>query len=103
MKLQADPTVKFAVGDFTIRRILNKHLEYDSPYNTYMYTGLPPGPITTPSKSSIKSVLNAEETDYLYFCAREDFSGFHNFANNYTEHMKNARKYQKALTERGIK
>lgn len=103
MKLQADPTVKFAVADFTLRRILNKHTEFDSPYNTYMYLGLPPGPITTPSKSSISAVLNAQETDYLYFCAREDFSGFHNFANSYTEHMKNARKYQKALTERGIK
>lgn len=103
MKLQADPTVKFAVNDFTIRRVLNVHLEYDSPYNTYMYAGLPPGPITTPSKASIDAVLNVKETDYLYFCAREDFSGYHNFSSSYSEHMKNARKYQRALNEQGIK
>jgi len=103
MKLQADPTVKYAVNDFTLRRILNVHLEYDSPYNTYMYAGLPPGPITTPSKSSIDAVLNAKETDYIYFCAKEDFSGYHNFASNYKDHMKNARAYQKALNEEGIK
>lgn len=103
MKLQADPTVKYAVNDFTLRRILNVHLEYDSPYNTYMYAGLPPGPITTPSKSSINAVLNAKETDYVYFCAKEDFSGYHNFASSYKEHMKNARIYQKALNEQGIK
>lgn len=103
MKLDADPTVKFAVQDFGLRRILNKHLKFDSPYNTYMYPGLPPGPIATPSKSSINAVLNAAETDYLYFCAKEDFSGFHNFARSYSEHIRNARRYQKALNERGIK
>ncbi|MCB9045881.1 MAG: endolytic transglycosylase MltG [Chitinophagales bacterium] len=103
MKLQADPTVKFAVNDFALKRILNIHLEFDSPYNTYLYAGLPPGPITTPSKSSIEAVLNAKETDYIYFCAKEDFSGYHNFASNYKEHMKNAREYQKALNENGIK
>lgn len=103
MKLQADPTVKFALNDFAIKRVLEGHLAYDSPYNTYMYAGLPPGPINTPSKSSINAVLNAPKTDYLYFCAKEDFSGYHSFATNYTEHMKNARAYQKALNEQGIR
>lgn len=103
MKLDADPTVKFALKDFGLRRILNVHLKFDSPYNTYKYAGLPPGPIATPSKSSINAVLNAAETDYIYFCAKEDFSGYHNFARNYRQHIKNARKYQKALNERGIK
>ncbi len=103
MALQADPTLKFAVNDFTIKRVLDIHKEQDSPYNTYLNTGLPPGPICTPSKTSIDAVLNATETDYLYFCAREDFSGYHNFASNYNEHMKNARIYQKALNEAGIK
>lgn len=103
MALQADPTLKFAVNDFTIKRVLDIHKEQDSPYNTYLNTGLPPGPICTPSKASIDAVLNAPETDYLYFCAKEDFSGYHNFASNYNEHMKNARAYQKALNEAGIK
>ena len=103
MKLQADPTVKFAMNDFALKRILSIHTEYDSPYNTYMYAGLPPGPIATPSKRSIDAVLNAKETDYLYFCAKEDFSGYHSFASNYKEHMKNANAYQKALNEEGIK
>lgn len=103
MKLQADPTVKFALNDFTIKRVLEGHLAFDSRYNTYMYAGLPPGPINTPSKSSINAVLNAPKTDYVYFCAKDDFSGYHSFASNYTEHMKNARAYQKALDERGIK
>lgn len=103
MALQADPTLKFAVNDFTIKRVLDIHKEHISPYNTYKNTGLPPGPICTPSKASIDAVLNAKETDYLYFCAREDFSGYHNFASNYNEHMKNARAYQKALNEAGIK
>lgn len=103
MKLQADPTVKFAMNDFALKRILSIHTEYDSPYNTYMYAGLPPGPIATPSKKSIDAVLNAKETDYLYFCAKEDFSGYHSFASNYKEHMKNANAYQKALNEEGIK
>jgi len=103
MPLQADPTVKFAVGDFAIKRVLKVHTEFDSPYNTYMYAGLPPGPINTPSKATINAVLHTEPTDYLYFCAKEDFSGYHNFASNYNEHMKNARAYQKALNEAGIK
>lgn len=102
MPLQADPTLKFAIGDFAIRRILNEHVAYDSPYNTYMYPGLPPGPICTPQKSTIDAVLKTPKTEYLYFCAKEDFSGYHNFAKSYTDHMKNAKAYQKALNERGI-
>jgi len=102
MRLQADPTVKFAVGDFTIRRITGTHLATISPYNTYMYAGLPPGPICTPSKKSIEAVLNAPDTKYLYFCAKEDFSGYHRFATNLAEHAKNARLYQQALNARGI-
>ena len=102
MLLQADPTVKYAVGDFTIKRILNKHLVVDSPYNTYKYGGIPPGPICIPSISSIDAVLANQKTDYLYFCAKEDFSGFHNFAKNMEEHMANARKYQHALNQHKI-
>jgi UPF0755 protein len=102
MKLQADPTVKFAVGDFSIRRVTGVHLQTNSPYNTYMYAGLPPGPVCTPSKKSIDAVLNAPQTKYIYFCAKEDFSGYHRFATNYIDHMKNARLYQQALDARGI-
>jgi UPF0755 protein len=102
MKLQADPTVKYAVGDFTIRRITGAHLAFVSPYNTYLNTGLPPGPICTPSVSSIKAVLDAPKTNYLYFCAREDFSGYHNFAATYAEQEKNAALYQQALDARNI-
>lgn len=103
MLLQADPTVKFALGDWSIRRVLHKHLEYDSPYNTYRYKGLPPTPIALPALSSIEAVLNAEENDYLYMCAKEDFSGQHNFATNYSQHLRNARKYTQALNKKGIK
>lgn len=103
MKLQADPTIKFAMNNFALRRITGEYLNYESPYNTYKYAGLPPGPIATPSKASIDAVLNAPATDYIYFCAREDFSGYHNFASNYAEHMNNARKYQQALNARGIR
>ncbi|MEJ8756164.1 endolytic transglycosylase MltG [Pontibacter sp. H259] len=102
MLLQADPTVVFAVGDFTIRRVLNVHLRHDSPYNTYMYKGLPPGPINMPNISSIDAVLNPEKHDYIYFCAKEDFSGYHSFATNVADHQANARRYQKALNERKI-
>ncbi|MHC2992910.1 aminodeoxychorismate lyase, partial [Pontibacter sp. HJ8] len=100
--LQADPTVVFAVRDFNIRRVLNVHLQHDSPYNTYRYAGLPPGPINVPDISSIDAVLNPEQHNYIYFCAKEDFSGYHSFAVTHAEHMANARRYQKALTERNI-
>ena len=98
MLLQADPTVVYAVGDFSIRRVLNVHTQTDSPYNTYRYKGLPPGPINLPSITSIDAVLNPEKHDYIYFCAKEDFSGYHSFAKNEADHLTNARRYQKALT-----
>lgn len=103
MKLQADPTVKFALGRFDLRRILHEHLTVDCPYNTYRYEGLPPGPICLPSLQSIEAVLHAEDHDYLYMCAKEDFSGTHNFARTYAEHMANARRYRAALNARGIR
>lgn len=103
MLLQADPTVKYAVGDFALRRILKEHLQADSPYNTYRSKGLPPGPICTPSVSSLDAVLQNKPTNYLYFCARADFCGYHSFASTYSQHRANARAYQKALTERGIR
>ena len=103
MPLQADPTVKFAIGDPSIRRILNRHLTFDSPYNTYKYKGLPPGPIAIPSIEAIDAVLNYEKTPYIYFCAKSDFSGAHTFAITQNEHLKNAREYQAALNKRNIK
>lgn len=103
MPLQADPTVKFALKQFELKRIWQKQLQTDSPYNTYIYEGLPPGPIKIASIKGIDAVLNATEHDYLYMCAKEDFSGTHNFASNYKEHLLNAAKYTKALNERGIK
>lgn len=103
MPLQADPTVVFAVGDFSIRRVLSGHKEVDSPYNTYKYKGLPPGPIAIASRPAIKAVLNPEKHDYLFFCAREDFSGYHNFTRDFDEHLKNARNYQAALNKAGIR
>lgn len=103
MKLQADPTAKFAYGDFMLKRITSVQTSYESPYNTYQVTGLPPGPICTPSEKSIDAVLNASRTDYLFFCAKEDFSGYHNFAATLKEHSENARKYHDALNRRGIK
>ena len=102
MKLQADPTVKFAVGDFSIRRVAGPMLDNTSPYNTYLYEGLPPGPICTPSVNSIEAVLQSPKTTYLYFCAKEDFSGRSVFASTYDEQLKNAHAYQKALDARGI-
>jgi len=96
--LQADPTLKFAVGDFTLKRILNVHKEVDSPYNTYLYAGLPPGPINLPEINSLDAVLDYFPSDYLYMCAKEDFSGKHNFTSDYQEHMNNAIRYQRALT-----
>lgn len=103
MMLQADPTVVFAAGDFSIRRVLNKHLEIDSPYNTYKNTGLPPGPINVPNASSVDAVLNYEKHKYIFFCASDDFSGYHNFARTSAEHSRNAAKYQRALNKKGIK
>ena len=100
--LQADPTVKFAVGDFSIKRVLNKHLEIESPYNTYKYAGLPPGPINFPEVSSIDAVLDYEKHNYIYMCAKEDFSGFHNFAATLKQHNINAEKYRNALNENRI-
>jgi UPF0755 protein len=101
--LQADPTVIFAAKDFTIRRVLNKHLAIPSPYNTYLNRGLPPGPITLPSIASIDAVLNPQKHEYIYMCAKDDFSGYHNFAKTMSEHLVNARKFQRALNERNIK
>lgn len=98
MALQADPTLVFAVGDFSLKRILNEHKEVDSPYNTYQHTGLPPGPINMPQIAMIDAVLHYQKHNYIYMCAREDFSGFHNFATNLNDHSRNARKYQQALT-----
>jgi UPF0755 protein len=103
MRLQADPTLVFAHGDFSIRRVLKRHKNIDSPYNTYRYAGLPPGPIAFPSISSIDAVLNYETHDYLYFAAREDFSGYHNFSRTYYQHLANARRYHRALNERNIR
>ena len=103
MPLQADPTVKFALKNFALRRIYHDMLFYDSPYNTYRYEGLPPGPIKIASIKGIDAVLNNIHHDYLYMCAKEDFSGTHNFAVTYSEHLRNAARYAKALNERNIK
>jgi len=99
MKLQADPTVKFALGDLSLKRILTVHTDYDNPYNTYFNLGLPPGPICLPETSTIDAVLNAEEHAYLYFCAKEDLSGYHVFNTTYTAHLQTARLYQAALNK----
>ena len=103
MPLQADPTVKYAVGDFTLRRILNKHLAVESPFNTYLHTGLPPAPICLPSKSSVEAVLHAPETPYLYFCASDKMDGTHRFAATLAEHNSNANAFHHALNTRGIR
>lgn len=103
MLLQADPTVKFALGNFALRRLYNSHLACDNPYNTYKYTGLPPGPICVPSPQAINAVLHPAQHNYLYMCAKEDFSSAHNFAATYAEHLANARRYQQALNQRNIK
>lgn len=101
--LQADPTVKFAVGDFTLQRILFEHLEVDSPYNTYKYAGLPPGPLRIPTIKGMDSVLNYMKHNYLYMCAKEDFSGRHNFAATLAEHNRNANRYRAELNRRKIR
>lgn len=103
MKLESDPTVIFAMKDFTIQRVLNRYLSVPSPYNTYANTGLPPGPIMMPSVNAVKAVLNYKPSNYIYMCAKEDFSGSHNFADNIADHNKNAAKFRQALNERNIK
>lgn len=102
MLLQADPTLVYANRDFTARRVLNKHKNIDSPYNTYKYKGLPPGPICLPSISSIDAVLNSKGHSYLYFCAKADNSGYHSFAATYKEHLRNARTFQRELNKRKV-
>ena len=101
--LQADPTVKFAVGDFTLQRILFEHLEVNSPYNTYKHAGLPPGPLRIPTIKGMDSVLNYMKHNYLYMCAKEDFSGRHNFAATLAEHNRNANRYRAELNRRKIR
>ncbi len=103
MPLQADPTVVFATGQFDLQRVLYRHLEVDSPYNTYLYSGLPPGPIYMPSIESIDAVLDFEEHDYLYMCAPPNDSGLHAFATNLRAHNANAKRYQQWLNARGIR
>jgi UPF0755 protein len=102
-KLEADPTLVFALGDFTVRRVLNAYKQIDSPYNTYLYQGLPPGPICMPSVSSVDAVLNYTRHDFLFFCASVDSPGFHCFAKTYEQHKVNARKFQKELNKRNIR
>ena len=97
MRLAADPTVKYALRDFGLKRIYHKHLQFPSPYNTYLNSGLPPGPICTPSIKTIDAVLNSPQTDYLFFVARSDFSGYSDFASDYRQHQQNAKAYQHAL------
>lgn len=103
MKLQADPTVKFAMKNFALKRIRLAHLSYNSPFNTYTSTGLPPGPICTPSTKTIDAVLDAPQTNYIYFVAKPDWSGLSNFTESYTQHMVNAKNYQRFLDSVGIK
>jgi len=102
-KLEADPTLVYALGNFSIRRVLNEYKEIDSPYNTYMYEGLPPGPICLPSQASILAVLNHATHQYMFFCAKDDFSGYHAFAKDYATHLLNARRFQKELNRRSIR
>jgi UPF0755 protein len=103
MPLQADPTVKFAIGDFSIKRITGEHLKFESPYNTYRNTGLPPGPIRIPAKATMQALLDSEPHEYIYMCAKEDLSGRHNFAVSYSVHQQNAARYRRALDQLGIK
>lgn len=103
MPLESDPTLVFALGDFSIRRVLNKDKEIESPYNTYKYRGLPPAPINLPEISSIDAVLNYKKHNYIFMCAKEDFSGYHNFSRTLAQHNRYARQYQLALNKKGIK
>ena len=102
MRLQSDPTLIFAFGDYSIKRVLNVHKEIESPYNTYKYAGLPPGPINIPQMSSIVAVLNAEKHNYLYMCAKADFSGFHEFSTSLSQHNRYAEAYRRELNRRRI-
>lgn len=101
MRLEADPTVRYAGGDFTVKRILRPS-EVEGPYNTYLHYGLPPGPIRTTSVETIDAILDSKPHDYIFMCAKEDFSGYHNFAATYAEHQMNARRYKRELDRRGI-
>ncbi len=103
MPLQADPTVKYALQDFALRRILHRHLKYPSPYNTYLHRGLPPSPICMPPLAAVDAVLDYERHDYLFFCARPSFDGYHDFARTYGEHLRNARAYSAELNRRNIR
>jgi UPF0755 protein len=102
MPLQADPTIKYALGKIKLKRILHKHTEFRSVYNTYMHPGLPPGPISIPSIKSIDAVLNYQKHSYLYFCANSDFSGSHLFAKTLGQHNRNAEAYQNALNNKKV-
>ena len=102
-KLEADPTLVYASGNFGLRRVLNEHKEIDSPYNTYLYTGLPSGPICMSAVVTVDAVLNYQKHEYMFFCAKDDFSGYHSFAKTYEQHLLNARRFQKELNRRGIK
>lgn len=103
MRLQSDPTVRYAMNDFTIKRVLNSYLKFESPFNTYIIKGLPPAPIRTTDKATVDSILNSKPHDYLYMCAKEDLSGYHNFSVTLAEHTRNALRYQHTLDMRDIK
>lgn len=103
MKLQADPTVKFAINQPKLKRVLNRHLKHDSPYNTYLYKGLPPGPICIPEITAIDAVLNYKKHDFIYMCAEPTYTGYHNFAETYEQHMDNYKLYKNWLNKEGIR